>query len=389
MANPPENGADNSGTLIRKVEAWAIGSSIADMDVGGGVPVTVVMHSVVVRVTTDDGAYGVGDSWVQETDARILLAGIRYGLAPLLLGDDSRTVNRLWEKMWRVARNHGLHPALSAIDIALWDLLGRRTGLSVSQLLGGPLRPEVEVYSTLPWRKPKEELAEMIRAAQKRGFRGAKVAVGHGVDDDRETIAYLCSAVPGMQIAVDANGRYDSADAIRVGSTCDEYGVRWFEEPVPYTDIHGLATVRSAIRTPVSGFQFDTSIYSMRKHLQVDALTVYQPSLDKCGGITQAHKMATLADAWGRRLVPHSFAPALSFAASLHIAGIAPTGGLTEFPVPEKAPSDFGRFVFGEHLVDLAPFAVDEHSHVRVPTGPGLGVDIDFDKVRDLEVATD
>lgn len=374
------------GSVIRDVEAFAIRSSLPDMNVGGGVPVNVVMHSVVVKITTEDGLYGWGDSWVQETDARILLAGVKYGLRPLILGLDANGINRLWDRQWRVARNHGLHPALSAVDIALWDLKGRRLGAPVSSLLGGPHHESVEAYATLPWRKPKEELAEMIQAAASRGFKGAKVAIGHGVDADREFITYLRTQLPDTHIAVDCNGRYDRADAIRVGEACDATGMRWLEEPVPYTDIYGLAEVNARIRTPVSGFQFDTTIYAMRRMLAIEALSVYQPSLDKCAGITQAYKMVALADAWGRKLVPHSFAPALSFAASIHIAALAPTGGLMEFPVPEEHPKDLGRYAFAEHLVDSSPLNVGADGHVAVPTGPGLGVEVDLQRVRELEL---
>ncbi len=375
-----------TASLIRDVEAWAIRSSLPDMDVGGGVPVKVVMHSVVVKVTTEDGLHGWGDSWVQETDARILLAGVKYGLRPLLLGQNADHINRLWETQWRVARNHGLHPALSAVDIALWDLKGRRLGAPVSSLLGGRHHESVEAYATLPWRKPKEELTDMIRTAVARGFKGAKVAIGHGVDADREFIAYVRGELPSTHIAVDSNGRYNRSDAIRVGEACDANGIRWFEEPVPYTDIYGLAEVNSRIRTPVSGFQFDTSVYAMRRMLAIDALSIYQPSLDKCGGITQAFKMAALADAWGRKLVPHSFSPALSFAASIHIAALAPTGGIMEFPVPEERPKDPGRYAFGEHLVDSRPLDVDSSGHVAVPTAPGIGVEVNLARVRELEL---
>jgi D-galactarolactone cycloisomerase len=374
------------GMRIRDVEAWVIKSQIPPMNIGGGHSAPVTPDSVLVRITTEDGHEGFGDSWVQQTDARILKAGVLYGVRPLLLGQDSRNVTALWQRQWQAVRNHGLHPAVSATDIALWDLRGRVLGQPVATLLGGPVRDRVEAYATIPWHRPAAEQVSLIAAASARGFRGVKVAVGHGVAEDRERIATLREAHPGVLLAVDANGGYDVSDALAVGDACDAFDVRWFEEPVPYTDPQGLAAVGRRMRTPVSGFQSDTTVYALRRYLDVDALSIFQPSLDKCGGITQAQKIAAVLDAWGKRLVPHSAAPPLSFLAALHISAIAPTGGLMEFMVPERDPADPGEYRLGaSHLRDASMLAIDAEGFLRPPDAPGLGMEIDMDAVAELE----
>jgi len=376
----------DNGSRISRVDAWAVDSALPDMEIGGGITKKILMKSVLVRITTEDGLEGFGDSWMHEVDPRVLKAGVLQGLAPLVVGEDANCINGLWDRMWKVARNSGLYPALSALDIALWDLKGRRLGASIAQLLGGPAHDTVEAYATIAWRLPKEELAGLIGAAQGRGFRGAKVAVGHGLEADRVLIEHLRSEVSEILLAVDANGRYDLHDALQVGELCDANGIRWFEEPVPYTSVHDLALVNARVRTPISGFQYDTTIYTMRRHLALDALAIYQPSLDKCGGVTQAFKMSVLADAWGRRFVPHSFAPPLSFAASVQLAAAAPSGGLTEFPVLEINPTDPGRFAFASHLTDAVAMSVDPQGQLSIPDAPGLSVEPDMDRVRDLEI---
>lgn len=377
---------DAPGLRIRDLEAWVIKSRIPPMTIGGGHSAPVTPDSVLVRITTEDGHEGFGDSWVQQTDARILRAGVLYGVRPLLIGQDSRQVAALWQRQWRALRNHGLHPAVSATDIALWDLRGRVLGQPVTALLGGVLRDRVEAYATLPWHRPVEEQVPLIAAAKARGFRGVKVAVGHGVDEDRARIKTLREAHPDVLIAVDANGGYDVSDAARVGEACDANEVRWFEEPVPYTDPQGLASAGRRMRTPVSGFQSDTTVYALRRYLDLDALSIYQPSIDKCGGITQAARIAAVLDAWGKRLVPHSAAPPLSFLAALHVSATAPTGGLMEFMVPERDPADPGEYRLGAaHLRDPSMLAIDAGGWLRPPVTPGLGMEIDMDAVAELE----
>jgi D-galactarolactone cycloisomerase len=379
--------ADVSADMrIREVEAWVIKSQIPPMVLGGGHSAPVTPDSVLVRITTEDGHTGFGDSWVQQTDARILRAGVMYGVRPHLLGQDSRNIAALWRRQWQAVRNHGLHPAVSATDIALWDLRGRVLGQPVSGLLGGPLRSRVEAYATIPWHRPAEEQVRLIEATSARGFRGVKVAVGHGVDEDRQRIVTLREAHPDVLLAIDANGGYDVTDALRVGTTCDELDVRWFEEPVPYTNPQGLAAVGRRLRTPVSGFQSDTTVYALRRYLDIDALSIFQPSLDKCGGITQAQRIGAVLDAWGKRLVPHSAAPPLSFLAALHVSATAPTGGLMEFMVPERDPADPGAYRLGaDHLRDASILSIDREGFVRVPDAPGLGMEIDMDAVAELQ----
>lgn len=373
------------GMAIREVEAWIIRSPFPAVDIGGGHAARMVPESVLVRVTTEDGHVGFGDSWVQQTDARVLHAGVTHALRPLLLGQDARRILALWDLLWRSVRNFGLHPALSAVDIALWDLKGRALGVPVADLCGGPLRRRVEAYSTIPWHRPQDEQIRLTAAARDRGYRGVKVAVGHDVAEDRERIAALREAHPDMEIAVDANGAYDVVDALRVGGACDEHGIRWFEEPCPYTDVPALAAVARRLRTPISGFQSETTVYALRRYLDADALAIFQPSLDKCGGITQALRIAATLDAWGRRFVPHSAAPPLSFAAALHLSAVAPTGGLMEFIVPERDPADIGRYAMGRHLRDSSVLDVGPDGLITVPRSPGLGVDVNMEAVAELE----
>lgn len=377
-------GPSRSDMAIREVEAWVIRSPHPALDIGGGHASRLLPDSVLVRITTEAGYEGFGDSWIQQTDARILRAGVLLGLRPLLLGQDARDIPKLWDRLWRSVRNHGLHPAVSAVDIALWDLKGRVLGQPVSQLLGGLHRTRIEAYATIPWNRPVEEQLELIDAAREWGFQGVKFAVGHGVDTDRARITRLRSERPDMPLAVDSNGAYDVADAVAVGEACDAMNVRWFEEPCPYTNVEALAAVSARLKTPISGFQSDTTVYALRRHLSLDSLAIFQPSFDKCGGISQGIKIAAVLEAWGKRLVPHSAAPPLSFLAALHVGGVSPCGGLTEFMVPERQPRSFGHYPFGPHIVDVSPLNVDHDGFLNVPTTPGLGVEIDMDRVREL-----
>lgn len=371
-------------SAIRQLDVWVVDPALAQVHIGGGHTAPIIAKSVLVRVVTDDGAEGFGDSWLQQTDPRVLAGGIRYALEPLLIGQDSSQVLRLADRMWRAVRNHGLHPAISAVDIALWDLAGKRLGASVSALLGAGYRDRVEAYATMPWPLSPEEQADLIEQVVATGFRGVKVAVGHGVDADRARLRTLRSRHAELPLAIDANGAYDAMDAIRVGRVSDELDIRWFEEPCPYTDVAGLATVARAIQTPVSGFQSDASVYALRRYLEHDALAIFQPSVDKCGGITHGQRIAAVLDAYNKRFVPHSAAPPLAFAADLHLSAIAPTGGLMEFMVIDRNPENSRTYRMGPHLADPGLLDVGADGDLRVPTGPGLGVEIDRDRLAEV-----
>jgi D-galactarolactone cycloisomerase len=377
----------NRSSLISTVDAWIVRSGLPAIDVGGGITAPPVPVSVLVRITSSDGCEGFGDSWVQQVDARILHSAIVHSLTPMLLGEDSDQIARLWHKIWSVARHYGLHPALSAVDVALWDLKARRLGTPVSQLLGGVLRDSVEGYLSLPWHLAEDERVQLVRDARARGFRGIKIVIGHGAEVDVRSIEVVQEAVPEILVAVDANGAYDTIGAIRVGTALDSMGVRWFEEPVASTDLSGLAAVRSRIRTPVSGFEWEASVYALRNYLAAEALSIYQPSIDKCGGITQGHRISNVLDAWGIPFIPHSAGPPLGFAAALHLAASAPTGGVMEFIAFERNPTDTGRFPMGQHLIDPTLLDADTNGMIHVPTGPGLGVDVDMARVNDLAVS--
>lgn len=373
---------------IVDVQATPIRSSIPTMDVGGGVPVEIKMHSTFVKVSTDEGLEGFGESWVQETDEEILAVGINKGLGPLIVGEDPLETERLWRKMWKVARNHGLHPAISAIDIALWDLKGKYLGIPIHQLLGGKVFERVQAYATTPLRKSAEELAQQITQCHERGFAAAKFAIGRGVDQDKALIAEIKQAIPEeMGISVDANGYYDFHDALDLANFCSDLGIRWFEEPLPHTQEQLLSELRSRVSLPISGFQFGTGIDSIHRHLRAGSLDIYQPSLDKCGGISQAHKMSVLVEAWGQRIIPHSFAPTLAFCAAIHVAACAPSGGWMEFPVPLPKSDDPGQFAFDNVLADTSAISLSSDGFVRVPDAPGLGVDVDEERVMEFSLS--
>lgn len=371
---------------IRELDVWVVDPQLAEVHIGGGHTAPIIPKSVLVRVVTDDGAEGFGDSWLQQTDPRVLAAGIRHALAPLLIGEDGSNVLRCADRMWRALRNHGLHPAISAVDIALWDLAARRLDTSVSSLLGTGYRDRVEAYATMPWPLSPDDQADLIGRVVRGGFRGVKVGVGHGPEADTRRIRRLRERHPELPLAIDANGAYDATDAIRVGRVSDEHQIRWFEEPVPYTDVPGLARVAHSIQTPVSGFQSEATVYALRRYLEHDALAIYQPSVDKCGGITHGHRIAAVLDAFNKRFVPHSAAPPLSFAADLHLSAVAPTGGLMEFMVIDREPERPGAFRMGPHLADASPLDVDTEGDLHVPAGPGLGVQVDMGRLAEVGV---
>ncbi|WP_024510345.1 mandelate racemase/muconate lactonizing enzyme family protein [Bradyrhizobium sp. ARR65] len=337
--------------------------------------------AMVVEIETDQGVTGWGECY---GPARITAAVVET-MAPWLIGQDPLRTDALWRTIYANLRDHGQKGAviqgLSGIDIALWDLKGKHFGVPVHQLLGGALRTEVQAYATGLYRRrsgdPLRYLPEEAAGYVVEGFKAVKLKVGFGVEEDAKVTRAVRDAIgAGIALLVDANHAYDSVAAIRLGRMIEQYDIGWFEEPVPPEDIAGHQAVKAALSLPIAGGECEFTRFGFRELLVSHALDIVQPDTCAAGGLSECKKIADVAEAFAVRYNPHVWGTGIAIAASLQLLAVLPPH--TPPSLDPLAPMlEFDRT---EHPIRQAILTAPiEHAGgiVRVPDGPGLGIEID------------
>ena len=306
--------------------------------------------NVVVRVRDSDGFEGVGEAWWGILDleqpsrtASPIIAVVNDMLAPRLSGCDPEAIERLWFEMWdwgyRYADQGIFLMGLSGVDLALWDLKGKRLGVSVASLLGGPVSDGIPGYASLPpLRKPDRLVAETARAMEA-GFTAVKL---HEIDP--ELTALLRDEFgDAVQIMVDVNGHFDPLEAIAVGRRLSELGVTWFEEPVrPMRDHAAIARVGESIECDLAGGENEYTLEDFDRLLATGALAYLQPEITKIGGLTAARRVGVLAELYNVALCPHNFRLGPSLYASVQWAFTSFVSKWIEIPwVPSSEAFSF------------------------------------------------
>ncbi|MFC5266561.1 mandelate racemase/muconate lactonizing enzyme family protein [Kribbella qitaiheensis] len=333
-------------------------------------------ETLLVKLTADDGSVGWGEALAPvapEVPGKI----IELLLKPALLGADPTRVRPLVTALRALMRERGhlgghQGDAVAAIDVALWDLAGRIAGVPVHQLLGGAQRDVVPTYvSGLPGKKDSERVA-MAREWVDQGVRQIKLGLGHGVRADLATVEALRNVHDDLLVAVDIHGVYDVAQAVRLGRGLDSTGGWFLEAPVGFEDIAGHAEVARRIDTPVAIGESLRHRQEFKPWLLEGAASILQPDAGRTG-ITELVDLAAVAETWFTPLAPHHSAGlGIIMAASIHAS--AAVGNLLAY---EFHPMLFGPV--NEVLVTpLEPGTLG----FAVPTGPGLGVEVNEDAVR-------
>lgn len=342
--------------------------------------------ATIVEVITDSGLSGWGEAFAQGLEPpQIAVAAIESGLKPLLIGANPLDTEVLWHRMYHATRDYGrkgsVISAISAIDIALWDIAGKVYGQPIHQLLGGAFRQRVQAYATgfyrIKGQGEAKRLGEEAVQHYEAGFRAMKVKLGFGIDDDREVMQEVRRALGGrrVELMVDTNHAYGVADAVRLGAALEEYDLRWYEEPVVPEDHAGYRELRSRLRVPIAGGENEHTLYGFREFLGGRCVDIAQPDLGSCGGITAARHIVALAQAHGVQVNPHVWGSAIAQAASLQFIAAVPTAHHGLFAAEPILEYDRSSHPFREQLVSQPLQHVD--GWVAVPNRPGLGVEVD------------
>ncbi len=332
------------------------------------------LHAL-VEIVTDEGLRGIGSIF---TNSALVEAGVET-LRPLWEGEKALEPERVSEKLrqssfWQ-GRGGTLEHVISGIDIGLWDLLGKATGQPLSRLLGGCYRDRIKPYASMLFDEP-EVLKERLESTVARGFRAIKLGWRPFGRRDNQFDELLVKTArqtvgPDVDLLVDAGGseqfwphRYKWA--MRTAQMLADYDIGWFEEPLPPDDLEGYARLTAMSPVPIAGGEVLTRRQAFQPWIERRAVDILQPDVTKCGGLSEVRKIAWQAYDHHIQLVSHGWNTAVGVAADLHLAAAMPVALYVEFLTP--AP-------YIDKIINN-PFQLDEEGCLHVPSGPGLGIEL-------------
>lgn len=346
------------------------------------------------RVRSKDGAEGVAVA--HSTMDRLFPIFLR-NIRPFFLGKDARELDLILDRVYVYDFNFRLNGLalglpLATLEFAILEMLGRIAGLPVARLIGKFERPEVAVYMATEWReKPVDESLALIReAVAEHDIHALKIKVGGlmfmttdmyavGPPGRTEKIVPAVRKLFGdrMTIYADANGFYDMQEALRVGRLLEEYRFAYFEEPVMFDHLEEIRELSERLRIPIANGEQDYSFYGFKWLLAHDGIDVVQPDNYYFGGMIRSVRVARMAAACGKTIIPHMSGGGLGFFYNVQLVSALPNAGEHhEF----KSFKTHVRFE-----CRTSPLKVS-NGRIKVPTGPGFGVDLDPDWVARHEV---
>lgn len=342
---------------------------------------------LVVLIHTDAGITGIGEVTSQSYVCKACFdaprsAARRHGLTSILLGEDPLDPERLWQKMYYETNRYGrrgaaIH-AISGADIALWDIKGKAEGKPVYELLGGAHRDTVRAYASVLFGDTPEDTAALAREFVEMGLTAVKFGWGPFGKDPDVDVAHVQAArevVGERDLMVDAGHAWDVDTAIARANLLEQFKPTWLEEPLSQDDRQGYAKLCEVSPIPIAAGEGDVTPFDFEDLIE-RGLHVVQPDVAFCGGLTVCHKVGQMCQQFGRRAVPHCFSTGINLTASLHWMASVPDGDLVEYCL---RPSPLMR-----KLVANLPPLVD--GRVPVPSGPGLGIELDPAIVEEFRV---
>lgn len=349
----------------------------------------------IVKVTLEDGTYGWGEGY---GPANVIKAGIDF-FTPFLIGKDAVGHEILWQEMYRrsldYARSGTLQAAISAIDVALWDIKGKIFDQPVSLMLGGIKNPLIQPYATGLYftrvENLEEKLVEEALLYKSQGFKATKMKVGLGIKKDIKYIAAIRKAIgPDMRLMIDSNHAYSYPEAIELARKAEKYDISWFEEPVSPENYEGYRRLRENTSIPIAGGECEYLKFGFKRLFENECIDIAQPDICATGGLTEAKRIATLAQAYSKDVIPHTWGTWIAINAATHFVGnLDKNPGRMYNGLPTMELDRTENALRDE--VTKSDIKV-ENGIIKVPLSPGLGVDVDIDaleKYREKEIDRD
>ncbi len=334
---------------------------------------------LIIRVHTDEGITGIGEAHTCPTvlkaiiDAPISQLTVQ-GLKPLLIGKNPLQINELWDLMYDCTATYGRRGvvinAISGIDIALWDILGKVSGLPVHQLMGGAIRDQVPVYASDLTPETQSQIIVNAKARADEGYRALKFGwggLGQNVRDDARWVNELRRALgPDVDIMIDMGSPVAFDDAVWMGRALAEENVFFLEEPLSPDDLDGFAALVEASPTPIATGEKETTRFGFRDLMDRGKLRVIQPDIARVGGLTEMQRIAALAEVRNVRVIPHCWATDILVAATMHFLVTQKDAPYQEFNVMENPL----------RTALLQEPMRPKDGLLSVPRGPGLGIEL-------------
>jgi L-alanine-DL-glutamate epimerase-like enolase superfamily enzyme len=352
-----------------------------------------------VEIDTDAGITGLGEAKAAVGNLgnyAAIVTLIQEEFAPLLMGRDPRDITGAWDLLYNGSRAHyairegrtfptigrrGITlSAVSGVDIALWDILGRSLEVPLWRLMGGRYRDRVPAYASGGW-APVGSIGKQMLQYVERGYRAVKMRVGlqdASVDDSAARVAEARETLgPGIGIMVDAHGTWSVREAQRFARKVEAYDLAWLEEPVSPDNLAGQAEVRRSTDIPIAAGESEQTRFAFREMLEARAVDVLQPDPAIAGGLTETRTIAALAASQGLTVAPHLWGSAILFATGLHLCVSTPCATLLEYSRGHNP-------LLNDLVEEEIAF---EDGHLLAPTAPGLGLTLRRDFVERVRVA--
>ncbi len=347
--------------------------------------------ALIVKVHTDEGITGVGEVDSAPLAAQGMILGpfshtTSSGLKHLLVGEDPFETERLWEKMYRsniyAGRfGIGVH-AMSGIDMALWDIKGKKLGMPIWKLLGGGFRKKIRCYASALFANTPQKTGEMAKRFSDRGFTAVKFGWGPMGQDAAMDVALVAKAREGLRegvdLMIDAGLPWDAKTAIQRARAFSEFNIFWLEEPLAPDDYEGYRRLSEATEVRIAAGEEESSRRTFQRLIVEGGIDVVQVDLTRCGGFTEAMKIASMAADHGLPVANHGFTTYINVAAALHWLNAIPNALIAEYVAEEE--TNLRDFLTHQKIRS-------QDGYLEIPQEPGLGVDLNEEAVSKFRVA--
>ncbi len=346
--------------------------------------------ALIVKISTDAGITGIGEVDSAPLAVKAVIEApfshaVTCGLRELLIGEDPFQTEVLWQKMYRKniyagRRGIGIH-AMSGIDMALWDIKGKALGQPIWKLLGGGFHERIRVYASSLFGATPAETGERTRRFRDRGFTAVKFGWDPMGQDEKTDIALVREARRGLgedaDLMIDAGLVWDAKTAIQRARAFSEYRIFWLEEPLSPDNYEGYRRLSEATDVRIAAGEEESERQSFLQLMDQDKIDIVQVDVTRCGGFTEAMKIAALAYDRGLPVVNHRFTTYINVAATLHFLNSIPHSFIAEFVVEEGT-------LLREQITRQRIVAMDRY--VEPPSAPGLGIDLNEEAIEKFRV---
>lgn len=348
-------------------------------------------YALIVKVHTDEGITGIADCDSHPHVVKAFIEAPRYirafseGLKYAVIGENPFEYDKIWTRMYESSfyqgrRGAALH-AMSAVDIAIWDIVGKAAGQPTSVMLGARNHERIKAYASTLFRGSPEAMKEAVRKYRALGFRAMKFGWGVVTEDPRRVVGLVAAAREeagdGMDIMVDGIWTADVKLAIQLVRELERYDVFFVEEPLRSDNLEGYRKLSGAVNARIACGEQLGGLYEYKQLIAEADVDVIQPDISRAGGLTETRKLVAMTEQAGKLLIPHAWTSDVLTAASLHLNAYQKHPVFQEFCTNDTPLS--------RDLV-IDPLRLDAEGYIAVPSGPGHGVTLNEEAVRKYTV---